>query len=351
MIYFALAFLIAYVLSPVVLYVAKKTGLVDDPKKRYHPAHTHEGIIPRAGGIAIYAAILIPSLVLLEPSKPLLGILLGGALVVLVGIWDDYRDLSPLLRLGLNILCAAVVVGLGGGIPYLSNPFGGTLHLDVWRISFEFFGSHSIVVFSSIAAIIWIVWMMNAIGWSAGVDGQLPGFVVIACFVIAILANKFVSYDISQTVLVYLSLITAGAFAGFLPWNFYPQKIMPGYGGKSLAGFMLACLAIVSFVKVGTAILVLGVPLIDACYTIVRRILSRKSPFKADRGHLHHHLLDLGWGRRRIAFFYWAITAVLGTVALSLDSGGKLAAFLVVGGIIVGVLIFFQLLNFFRVLR
>lgn len=351
MAYFALAFLIAYFFSPIAIYFAKKTGLVDDPTKRYHPAHTHEGIVPRAGGIAIYLAILIASLVLLEPSKPLIGILLGGAIVVLVGIWDDYRDLSPYLRLGLNVLAACIVVGFGGGVPYISNPFGEVIHLDMWRVSFEFFGPHSIVILSSLVGIVWIVWMMNAIGWSAGVDGQLPGFVVIACIVIAMLANKFVSYDISQNVVIYLALITAGAFGGFLPWNFYPQKIMPGYGGKSLAGFMLACLAIISFVKVGTAILVLGVPLIDACYTIVRRIASKKSPFKADRGHLHHHLLDMGWGKRRIALFYWTMTAFLGFVALSLDSSGKLIAFIVVAGVIVGVLALFQLLNFFRVLR
>lgn len=351
MAYFALAFLIAYFFSPIAIYFAKKTGLVDDPTKRYHPAHTHEGIVPRAGGIAIYLAILIASLILLEPSKPLIGILLGGAIVVLVGIWDDYRDLSPYLRLGLNVLAACIVVGFGGGVPYISNPFGEVIHLDMWRVSFEFFGPHSIVILSSLVGVVWIVWMMNAIGWSAGVDGQLPGFVVIACIVIAMLANKFVSYDISQNVVIYLALITAGAFGGFLPWNFYPQKIMPGYGGKSLAGFMLACLAIISFVKVGTAILVLGVPLIDACYTIVRRIASKKSPFKADRGHLHHHLLDMGWGKRRIALFYWTMTAFLGFVALSLDSSGKLIAFIVVAGVIVGVLALFQLLNFFRVLR
>jgi UDP-GlcNAc:undecaprenyl-phosphate GlcNAc-1-phosphate transferase len=351
MYYFFLSFSICFLTTPLVIYIAKKTGLVDDPKKRYHPANTHTGVIPRAGGLAIYLGIVIASLLLLDLSRPLIGILLGGLVVILVGIWDDYRDISPYVRLVMNVLAAIIVVGLGGGIPYISNPFGSVIHLDTFRISFEFFGTHSIVVLSSLAAIFWIVWMMNVIGWSAGVDGQLPGFVVIACIVIALLANRFASYDISQTVVIYLSLITAGAFAGFLPWNFYPQKIMPGYGGKSLAGFMLACLAIVSFVKVGTAILILGVPLVDAFYTVIRRIISKKSPFKADRGHLHHYLLDLGWGRRRIAFFYWSITAFLGIVALSLDSGGKLIAFIAVGTIIVVVLGLFQLLNFFRVLR
>ncbi len=351
MLYLIFAFCLAYFITPLIVKFANKSGLVDDPQKRYHPAHTHTGIVPRAGGIGIFIAILIPSLFFLELTKPLIGILLGGALVVLVGIWDDYRDLSPYFRIGMNILAAAIVVGLGGGIPYISNPFGEPIHLDTIRVSFEFFGPHSILILSSIAGMVWIVWMMNAIGWSAGVDGQLPGFVVIACIVIALLANRFAAYDISQVGVTNLALITAGAFLGFLPWNYYPQKIMPGYGGKSLAGFMLACLAIISFVKVGTAILVLGVPFVDACYTVIRRLASRKSPFRADRGHLHHHLLDLGWGRRRIAFFYWGITAILGMIALSLDSTGKLVAIVIVGSVIVGGLLLLQLLDFFRVLR
>ena len=118
----------------------------------------------------------------------------------------------------------------------------------------------------------------------------------------------------------------AGAFGALAIFHFYPQKIMPGYSATTLAGLLLAVLSILSTTKVGTAIVVLGLPLTDAVYTIARRILNGKSPFYGDRGHLHHKLLSLGWGKRKIALFYWAITAVLGLLALSINAKMKLFA-------------------------
>ena len=112
----------------------------------------------------------------------------------------------------------------------------------------------------------------------------------------------------------------------FLPFNFFPQMIMPGYGGGALAGFWLGILSILSFGKIGTFILVLAIPMIDAIYTLVRRIKKGVSPFKADRGHLHHRLMELGWGKRRIAVFYWLITAILGCASLFLNGVEKLIA-------------------------
>jgi UDP-GlcNAc:undecaprenyl-phosphate GlcNAc-1-phosphate transferase len=111
---------------------------------------------------------------------------------------------------------------------------------------------------------------------------------------------------------------------GFLPWNFYPQKIMPGFSGSTLAGYMLAVLSILSTTKVGTLIVVLGVPLVDTGYTIVRRILSGKSPVWGDRGHLHHKLLDMGLSKRQVSIFYWATAALLGLIALNLNASSKL---------------------------
>ena len=142
------------------------------------------------------------------------------------------------------------------------------------------------------------------------------------------------------------AFIVAGAFAGFIPWNFYPQKIMPGYGGKTLAGFLLAILGILSYGKVGTALLVLGIPMVDAMYTLIRRIGTKRSPVWADRGHLHHRLLDLGWGKRKIALFYWGVSAILGAIALTVTSKQKLFTLLLVavavGGFTVWVAFFSQ---------
>jgi len=335
---------------PLIIRLARRYGLVDDPKKRYHPANTHSGIIPRAGGAAIAAGIIGAGLWYLSPSPQVYGIYIGAVLVVAVGLWDDVVDLSPYLRLLLNFLAAGIVVWSGVMTPFITNPFGGVFHLDQFSFTVSLLGSeYQFFLFSILFSLLWIVWMMNAVGWSAGVDGQFPGFVAIASIVIAILSQRLAASDVSQTLVTELSMITAGAFVGFLYWNFYPQKIMPGYGGKSLAGFMLAILSILSGAKVGTALLVLGVPLIDAFYTILRRILKGQSPFRADRGHLHHLLLDLGWGKRRIAFFYWGITAFLGVIALTLQSPQKLFVFLFLFVVIGAVLATVRLFDFFRV--
>ena len=156
---------------------------------------------------------------------------------------------------------------------------------------------------ADIIGVIWLAAMMNMVSWSKGLDGQLPGFVGITAFFLGLLAHRFTAHDISAQSVMVLSFIVAGAYIGFMPFNFYPQKIMPGYGGGSLAGFLLGILSILSFGKVGTAILILAIPLIDANYTIIRRIAAGNSPFKGDRGHFHHRLMDIGWGRRRIAIF------------------------------------------------
>lgn len=342
------SFLITFATTPIIIWWAKRHQMVDDSRRR-HPAKTHEGSIPRAGGLSIYIGIVVVSLLFLPFSKVLWGILLGGLLTVIVGLWDDYKDLSPYLRLILNILCALIVIAVGVGVPFITNPFGGIIHMDQYRISFDLLGPHSILVIADVFAVLWIVYLMNSVGWSAGIDGQLPGFVTIAAIIIAILSSRFGAHDISQDSVRNLSLITAGAFLGFLPWNFYPQKIMPGYGGKSLAGFLLAVLSILSGAKVGTALLVLGLPLSDGIYTLSRRILSKRSPFKADRGHLHHKLLDLGWGKRRIAVFYWLITLILGIIALSVSSGGKLFAFIFVVVALGIFLVVLKLLHLFSV--
>lgn len=347
---FILALFITFLSTPLVIKIAKKLHLVDDRTKRYHPAAVHHGVIPRAGGLAIYLGIACSMLFFIPVSKVIVGILLGMVIIVSVGLWDDYTDLSPYLRLMTNIAAALMVVGVGVGVPFITNPLGGVIHLDMVKIPFEFFGtSHSILILADLFAVIWIVWMMNAIGWSAGVDGQLPGVVVIAALVIAALSQRFAAHDISQTVVTTLAIITAGAFLGFLPWNFYPQKIMPGYGGKSLAGFLLAVLSILSGAKLGTVILVTSIPLIDALYTLIRRIASKKSPFKADRGHLHHLLLDAGWGKRRIAFFYWGVSLLLGILALTLGSSGKVLLAFILAVVVGVVLLTLRLLNLFRI--
>jgi UDP-GlcNAc:undecaprenyl-phosphate GlcNAc-1-phosphate transferase len=344
---FLIAFITTGIITPLVIRIARKYKLVDDPRVRYHPAHTHKGIIPRAGGLALFIGIGFAIVLFLPVTKAVMGILLGSLILVVVGLFDDKKDVPPYIRLMTNALAALVVVFAGVGIPYITNPVsGGVIHLDTLRFTFTIFGPHSVVVWADIFAFLWIMWTMNIVGWSAGVDGQMPGFVAISACVLGLLSLRFTLADPSQIGVTILAFIVSGAFAGFLPWNFYPQKIMPGYGGKTLAGFLLAILGILSYGKLGTALLVLGIPMMDAFYTLLRRIGKSRSPVLADRGHLHHRLMDLGWGKRRIALFYWGVSAILGTIALTVTSQQKFyAMFLVavaVGGFLLWVAFFSQ---------
>lgn len=336
---------ITFSLTPATIFWAKKINLIDNPKIRLHPAHTHKGSIPRGGGVPIFLGIFLSLLILFPLTKAVIGILAGAVIVVLVGLWDDRKDRSPYIRFLTNCLAAICVIGFGVGIPYITNPFDGVIRFDSWRIIFDFLGKHSILVWSDLFALLWIVWTMNIVGWSGGVDGQLPGFVSIAAFVIGLLSLRFAATDPTQLQVSFLSFATCGAFLGFLPWNFYPQKIMPGYGGKTLAGFMLAVLSILSFSKLGTALLVLAVPMTDALFMFTKRILSGKSPLLATSGHLHHLLLSLGWGKRRIAIFYWLISLLAGIPALTFNFRQKAFAGML---LIVLVLGFILWINFLK---
>ena len=332
-------------ITPWVIRFAKKYHLVDDPKKRHHPAHTHTGVIPRAGGLAIFLVISIISFFYLPWSKLFLGVGISCLILTIVGLLDDKKDISPYIRIATNTLAIGIVIIAGAGIPYITNPANGTiLRLDTWRISVDFFGSHSILVWSAITAFLWLMWTTTIVGWSAGVEGQMPSFVSISAAVIGLLSLRYSIADPSQIPITILAFIVSGTWAGFIPWNFYPQKIMPGYSGKTLAGFLLGLLAILSYGKLGTALLVLGIPTIDAIFILTRRVLKGKSPVWADNQHLHHVLLKAGWGKRKIALFYWGVSAILGVVALTVTSQQKIFTFMIIAVAIGGFLLW---VNFF----
>ena len=320
-----IAAIIAFVSTPLVIKLATRLGIIDDPKKNKHPKVIHTYPTPRGGGIPIFLALLVSSLIFLPIDKHLAGILIGAGILVVMGTLDDRYNLNPYLRLGLGFLAAAAPIAAGIGISFISNPLGGVIDLSQPQISFTLFGStHSIWILSDIFAILWITFLMNMVNMGAkGVDGQLSGVTVIAALTIAFLSLRF-SADITQWPVIILAAITAGAYLGFLPWHIFPQKIMPGYGGSTMAGYLLAVLSILSTTKVGALMVVLGIPLIDTGYTIIRRIVSGRSPVWGDRGHLHHRLLDAGLSKRQVAYFYWGVTAFLGLLALNLNTATKL---------------------------
>jgi UDP-GlcNAc:undecaprenyl-phosphate GlcNAc-1-phosphate transferase len=334
------SFFISFIITPLVIFIYRKLGWVEKPHRQ---RDTHTYPVPRGGGIPIWVALILASIIFLPQDQHWRGIIAGASLLAFMGILDDRLDLNPYLRLLGCFLTASLVIAAGIGIPFITNPFGGIIKLDQPRVYFYFLGeTRSIWVLADIFALIWIVFLTNIVNWSKWFDGQLPGIVVIAALTIAFLALRF-SADIAQWPVAILASITAGAYLGFLPFNFYPQKIMPGYGGGSLAGFLLAVLAILSTTKVGTAIVVLGIPFIDALYSISRRIASGRSPVWGDRGHLHHKILDeWKWGKRKAAAFYWTLTAILGFLALNLSSLQKFYTIVMLTVIIGGLFLWFK---------
>lgn len=322
---FGVAAVVAWIATWGVVRFGKRLQIVDDPTVHRHPKVVHERPVPRGGGIPIFLALLIAGVWFLPNDQKTLGIIAAGTILAVTGFVDDRFEekLSPYLRLFINGLAALVVIGVGIGISYITNPLGGVLRLDIPQWCFWLWGSnHCVWILSDLFALIWLIWMQNIVGWSSGVDGQLPGFVIVAAITIAILGLQMRSGG-NQNMVIILAAIIAGAYGGFLPWNWYPQKIMPGYGGKSLAGFLLGTLAIVSGAKVGAMVLVLGIPFVDAGMVIIKRIAEGRSPVWGGREHLHHLLLDRGWGKRRIAVAYWTVSAFLAVLALQLKAGVK----------------------------
>ncbi len=322
---FLIALIVSLVVTPLTVLFFRKKGWVVDPKKTPHPAHIHKEPTPKGGGIPVYLGVLITAILLLKPDGHLLAIGVAGLIALGVGLVDDVRGSSPYVRLATNFFVTLIIVASGIGIAYISNPLGGVIDLSWPKIGFEFQGKpHEMWLLADLFALLWIPSLMNAINWSSGVDGQISGVVTVAATVLGLISLNY-SADITQWPVATLAFATAGAFAGLTVFHFYPQKIMPGYSATSLAGLLLGVVSILATAKVGALIIVLGVPLIDFAYLLIKRVLSGKSPVWGDKSHLHHKLLEMGWGKRRIALFYWLAAAILGVAALMFEARIKLA--------------------------
>jgi len=309
-----------------------KKGWVEDPTIKQKKTKNATALypVPRGGGIPIFIAILICILLFLPINTRIIAIILAMLITLVVGILDDIFDLSPRLRLTTNLIAALIIVVSGIGIAYISNPFapGTVIDLSHPQLVLNFFGDiKNIWIISDILAVIWIVALMNITGWSAGVEGQLPGYVSISAFFVGLVALSY-QHDPSQLAVIVLSAALSGAYAGFLPFNFYPQKIMPGYSGKSLAGLLMAVLAILAGAKVATLILMLWLPILDATIVILRRIKNKKPIMLSDGQHLHHLLLKLGYSRKQISIFYWLCSLAAGIIAINLNSTQKFFTFI-----------------------
>lgn len=323
--------------------LSKKLGLMDDPKKHIHPGMIHSKPIPRGGGIPLFFGALFASFFFIPFNSTTIAIFFAAFIALSIGVIDDKlnaqaKDVSPYLRFLVNILTAIIVVGSGVSINFITHPFGsGVLQLDAIQLTLPLLPFS--LLLSDIITVLWLIWVMNMLNWSKGVDGQMPGIVAISAIVIGILSLKLSPVGQANFIDAELSFIIAGSALGFLLFNFYPAKIFPGYGATSLY-LLLGVASILTSAKLATAILVMGVPMVDMIFIIIRRILNKKSPFQGDKKHLHHILLKLGYNQRQVALFYWLFSAILGLLALGLESKSKIFAIIMVIAVTGGTLLF-----------
>jgi UDP-GlcNAc:undecaprenyl-phosphate GlcNAc-1-phosphate transferase len=319
---FLAAAALAFVLTPAVRRLAQHVDAIDHPDER----RVNTTPVPRGGGVAVAIAFLVVVAALFAAdatvglwgpldalTRPeIAALLLGGAAAVFVGLVDDRFDLRARWQFGGQVLVALVPVGLGITVGAIANPFGpGAIRLEG--------------VFGAIFVVVWTGGMINSINFIDGLDGLSSGVALIAVVTLGIIS---LTGPATEPVVALLCVTLAGALLGFLRWNFHPASIFIGTSGVMFLGYTLALLSILGSAKVAVALLVLGVPIIDTFYIIVRRLSRGRSPFSADRGHIHHRLLDLGLTHTQTVLLIYAICAGLGVLSLFLSGSGQLYAFL-----------------------
>lgn len=300
-----------------------RLGLLDNPKKyglKREP-------IPYFGGLAIFCGFFISVLIFLPLSKEILGLLSGVLILLIVSFLDDRFGLPAWLRLVTQIIAAGFLILAGVGITHISNPFGGVVDLAAINWRWPFGGEHHILILADLLTVVWVIVLVNALNWLDGVPGLSSGITGLAALVLFFLAAREGYHYFDQSAVIALAAILAGAALAFTIFNFPPPKILLGDTGSMPIGFILATLAIFSGAKLATAVLVLGFPLLDALWVILRRLLTGQSPFKGDYGHLHHRLLAAGFSPRKTVLAVYFLAVAFGATALFIDSAfGKFIA-------------------------
>lgn len=306
---FAVALGVSLAATPLVRRLALKIGAIDHPtggRKIHHQA------VARLGGLAVAGAFMVAVGLFVHLDRRLGGLLAGAIIILAIGAIDDVHSLGPRTKLIGQFLAAAVTLAGGIGISAITNPFGGSVGLTWGRFALSFGSLHfHITPVANLLSLIWIVGLINVINFLDGLDGLATGVSAIAAFVLFLLA-----LSVGQPLVAVLALALAGAALGFLPYNFFPARIFLGDSGAYFLGLILALLAIYSGGKLATAFLVLGFTIIDGLLTVLRRLYHRRSPFVADRTHLHHLLLDSGLSQRQTVLILYGLSLSFGLVAL-----------------------------------
>lgn len=309
------ALIVALVATPVVKSLAFKMGAMDVPKDN---RRMHDHPIPRMGGLAIFLGFLLSVLLFAEITPQLRGMLLGSVIIVVLGIFDDIYSLPAMFKFVVQIVAALVAVFSGNVIQTLSNPniFSSDLYWDLGVLSIP-------------VSVIWIVAITNAVNLIDGLDGLACGVSTISSMTLLV-----ISLVVSDAPAAILMAALAGSCIGFLPYNLNPAKIFMGDTGSTFLGYVLAVVSIQGLFKFYTIIsfavpfLMLGLPIFDTCFAFIRRIAHGQSPMHADRSHVHHRLIDMGFSQKQAVAVLYIISAILGLSAVVLTTAGAVKAML-----------------------
>jgi UDP-GlcNAc:undecaprenyl-phosphate/decaprenyl-phosphate GlcNAc-1-phosphate transferase len=297
---FVVAFLLVLLLTPAVSLAAWQAGLLDRPDD---DRRLHRQPMPRLGGIAIFAAIAVPAAAL-GNQHGFWGVMLGAALMTILGAVDDVRPLPPLAKLTGQILIGALTVHLGIDINHITLPLAGVFNLGWLRYP---------------VTILWIVAIVNVVNFIDGLDGLAAGFCGIAAITFAILSASLGRLDAAA-----VSAILAGAAIGFLRYNFHPATIIMGDSGSLMMGYLLATIAIEGVLKTAAAVslvfplVILALPILDTSFVILKRLKYRQPIYQADNWHFHHRFSNIGFSQRRTALTLYAWCTVLSVFALAI---------------------------------
>src|SRR5216117_3358570 len=299
----AVALVVVVLLTPAVGGMARMLGVVDRPDGR----RLNRRAIPRLGGLALFFGIMVPSLAFLDLSGETRGLLLGAAVATTVGAVDDFRGLRWWEKLAGQVTAAAIPVGFG---------------IWVHRFTFPVVGIHVLPKWVGMPlSVLWIVAIMNMVNFLDGLDGLAAGVSAISAFTFTLIALSLPRPEINAAI---LSAVVLGACLGFLRHNLYPARIFMGDSGALLLGFVLATIPLQGLLKTASVVtlffplLVLAVPILDTSFVVAKRLKYRQPVYVADRQHLHHRFVNIGFSQRRAAGYIWLWCATLAATALAL---------------------------------
>ncbi|MBD7985223.1 undecaprenyl/decaprenyl-phosphate alpha-N-acetylglucosaminyl 1-phosphate transferase [Sporosarcina sp. Sa2YVA2] len=323
----AAAFVAAIILTPLVMKFAYRIGAVDHPNYR----KVHAAVMPRIGGLAIFGAFAVGYLILRPQDDHAMGILIGAVIIIIIGFLDDMLDITAKAKMLGQIAAALVVVTYGD--------------LQINFINLPFYGQFDFGYFSIPITILWIVGIANAINLIDGLDGLAAGVSTIALISITVMA-----VIMGDVFVIATASILAASSLGFLFFNFHPAKIFMGDTGSLFLGYMIAVLALLGFKNIAVVslvipIIILGVPISDTFFAIVRRIRMKQPVSAPDKSHLHHCLLRAGFSHRQTVLIIYGLAILFGVAAVIFSQATVWGAIVLAIVILIAVELFVEIIG------